>query len=124
MITISNIKISLKEDEANIKDKIAKKLIITEAQLYGMPVNNEVREVTGFDFLGKIHLAETVIAERNMLEVAVEEAAGLRIITGIPLTIEKTAHDAVLHIQGNKIAEKISIARIVKMRAFRDSLFS
>ena len=112
------------DGKQNLKDKIAKKLIITEEQLYGMPLDNEVREVTGFDFLGKIHLAETVIAERNMLEVAVEEAAGLRIITGIPLTIEKTAHDAVLHIQGNKIAEKISIARIVKMRAFRDSLFS
>ena len=45
---------------------------------------------------------------------------------GIPIAIEKTDHDAVLVMQGENAPykEKISIAGIVKMRAFRSSLFS
>ena len=113
-------------NKQNLKEKIAKKLIITKEQLYGVPMNNEVREVSGLDFLGKIHLAETAIADNNHLEVSIDGASGRRIITGIPIAIEKTEHDAVLVIQedNTQYKEKISIAGIIKMRSFRSSFFS
>ena len=45
---------------------------------------------------------------------------------GIPIAIEKTEHDAVLVIQeeNTRCKEKISIAGIIKLRAFRSSFFS
>ena len=115
-----------RDDKQNLKEKIAKKLIVTQEQLYGKPIDSDAREVSGLDFLGKIHLAETAIAERNIVEVSVEEPTGQRTITGIPIAIEKTAHDAVLliQVQDSKTCERASVARIIKMRAFRDSLFS
>ena len=110
----------------SLKEKISKKLIIIKEQLNETPVNNEVREVSGLDFLGKIHLVETAITDNSRLEVSVDGAAGQRIITGIPIAIEKTEHDAVLVIQeaDTHYKEKISIAGIIKMRAFRNSFFS
>ena len=113
-------------NKQSLKEKIAKKLIITKDQLYGAPVDNEVREVSGLDFLGKIHLAETAIAGADRLEVSVDGIAGRRTITGIPIAIEKTEHDAVLAIQGENAPyiEKISIAGIIKMRSSRSSFFS
>jgi len=109
-----------------LKEKIAKKLIITTAQLYGAPTDGEVREVSGLDFLGKIHLAETAIADSSPLEVSIDGNAGQRVLTGIPVAIEKTDHDAKLLIreERSQCEEKISIAGIIKMRAFRTSFFS
>ena len=109
-----------------LKDKIAKKLIITEKQLNGMPIDNEVREVSGLDFLGKIHLAETAIADNSRLEISIDGAEGRRTIMGKPITIEKTGDDAILLMQetDTQYKEKVSIAGIIKMRAFRDSFFS
>ena len=109
-----------------LKEKIAKKLIITTAQLYGAPTDGEVREVSGLDFLGKIHLAETAIADSSPLEVSIDGNAGRRVLTGIPVAIEKTDHDAKLLIreERSQCEEKISIAGIIKMRAFRTSFFS
>ncbi|WP_039926034.1 hypothetical protein [Treponema vincentii] len=113
-------------NKQSLKEKIASKLIITEEQLYKTPMENEVREVSGLDFLGKIHLAETAITDGNRLEVTIDGAAGQRVFTGLPIAIEKKEHDAVLLIQedGTQYKEKISIAGIIKMRAFRNSLFS
>ena len=113
-------------NKQSLKEKIAKKLIITREQLYGAPTDNEVREVSGLDFLGKIHLAETAIADNSRLEVSIDGASGRRIIMGIPIAIEKTEHDAVLEIQEDnaQYKEKISIAGIIKMRSFRSSFFS
>lgn len=113
-------------NKQSLKEKIAKKLIITKEQLYGAPADNDVREVSGLDFLGKIHLAETAIADNSRLEVSIDGVSGRRIIMGIPIAIEKTEHDAVLVIQEDDMQdkEKISIAGIIKMRAFRGSLFS
>jgi len=113
-------------NKQSLKEKIAKKLIITKEQLYGAPADNEVREVSGLDFLGKIHLAETAITDNSRLEVSIDGASGRRIIMGIPIAIEKTEHDAVLMIQEDdtQYKEKISIAGIIKMRAFRSSFFS
>lgn len=114
------------ENKRNLKEKIVKKLILTEEQLCGMPADTEIRAVSGLDFLGKIRLAELVIAGRNLLEIDVEEPSGHRMITGMPIAIEKEGGDAVLLIRGqdDQSYERISVALIVKMRALRDSLFS
>ena len=113
-------------NKQSLKEKIAKKLIITKEQLYGVPEDTEVREVSGLDFLGKIHLAETAIADKSRLEVSIDGALGRRLMIGIPIAIEKTEHDAVLVIQeeNTRCKEKISIAGIIKLRAFRSSFFS
>ena len=113
-------------NKQSLKEKIAKKLIITKEQLYGAPADNEVREVSGLDFLGKIHLAETAIADNSRLEVSIDGVSGRRIIMGIPIAIEKTDHDAVLVMQEDdtQYKERISIAGIIKMRSFRSSFFS
>ena len=113
-------------NKQSLKEKIAKKLIITKEQLYGAPADTESREVSGLDFLGKIHLAETAIADADRLEVSIDGVSGRRIIIGIPIAIEKTEHDAVLVIQeeNTQYKEKISIAGIIKMRSFRSSFFS
>ena len=113
-------------NKQSLKEKVAKKLIITKEQLYGAPADTEGREVSGLDFLGKIHLAETAIADADRLEVSIDGVSGRRIVIGIPIAIEKTEHDAVLVIQEEnaKYKEKISIAGIIKMRSFRNSFFS
>ena len=113
-------------NKQSLKEKITKKLIITKEQLYGAPADNEAREVSGLDFLGKIHLAETAIADNSRLEVSIDGVSGRRTIMGIPIAIEKMEHDAVLVIQEDDMQykEKISIAGIIKMRAFRGSFFS
>lgn len=113
-------------NKQSLKEKIAKKLIITKEQLYGVPEDTEIREVSGLDFLGKIHLAETAIADKSRLEVSIDGALGRRLMIGIPIAIEKTEHDAVLVIQeeNTRCKEKISIAGIIKLRAFRSSFFS
>ena len=110
----------------SLKEKIAKKLILSKEQLYEMPADNEVREVSGLDFLGKIHLAETAIGDSSRLEVSIEGTSGQRIITGFPIAIEKNEHDAILVIQEDDTQhkEKVSIAGIIKMRSFRSSFFS
>ncbi|MGI5088621.1 hypothetical protein [Treponema sp. OMZ 805] len=113
-------------NKQGLKEKIAKKLIITKEQLNGAPTDNGVREVSGLDFLGKIHLAETAIADNSRLEVSIDGVSGRRIIVGVPIAIEKTEHDALLVIQedNTQCKEKISIAGIIKMRSFRSSFFS
>lgn len=113
-------------NKQSLKEKVAKKLIITKEQLYGAPADTEGREVSGLDFLGKIHLAETAIADADCLEVSIDGVSGRRIVIGIPIAIEKTEHDAVLVIQEEnaQYKEKISIAGIIKMRSFRNSFFS
>ena len=113
-------------NKQSLKEKIAKKLIITKGQLYGAVADNEVREISGLDFLGKIHLAEIAIADNSRLEVSIDGVSGRRIIMGIPIAIEKTDHDAVLVMQEDdtQYKERISIAGIIKMRSFRSSFFS
>lgn len=115
-----------RDEKQNIKEKIAKKLIIIPEQLAEVPPGTEVREAGGLDFLGKIHLAESAITAQQLLELTLDTAAGQRVITGSPLTIEKAENDALLLIRetGKTAPEKISIARILKMRALQDSLFS
>ena len=69
---------------------------------------------------------ETAIADNSRLEVLIDGVSGRRIMTGIPIAIEKTEHDAVLVFQedNRQCKEKISIAGIIKMRSFRRSFFS
>ena len=129
MRKLQNIVDTMPIDQYNkqtLKDKIAKKLIITKEQLNEIPTDNEVREVSGLDFLGKIHLAETAIGDNSRLEVSIEGTEGQRTIMGTPIAIEKTEQDALLLIQeiDTQYMEKISIAAIIKMRAFRNSIFS
>jgi uncharacterized protein TP_0021 len=114
------------EEKQNVKEKIAKKLIILPEQLMNVPSGTEIREASGLDFLGKIHLAESAITAQQLLELTVDTSVGQQVITGIPSTIEKAENDAILLLQepGKNTFEKISIARILKMRTLQDSLFS
>lgn len=114
------------EEKQNVKEKIAKKLIILPEQLMNVPSGTEIREASGLDFLGKIHLAESAITAQQLLELTVDTSVGQQVITGIPFTIEKAENDAILLLQepGKNTFEKISIARILKMRTLQDSLFS
>lgn len=115
-----------RDEKQNIKEKIAKKLIITKEQLADAPLGTEVREVSALDFLGKVHLAETAITGQQLLELTIDTATEQRVIIGMPISIEKAENDAILLLQetGTSAGEKISIARILRMRALQDSLFS
>lgn len=110
-------------NKRSLKEKILNKLIITKEQLHGLPMDSEVQEVSGRDFLGKIHLAETAIAEKSRIEVSIDSTRGRHVIIGTPLSIEKTEGDAQLLIQDvrTQYKQKVSIAGIVKMKVFRSS---
>lgn len=111
--------------KCSLKEKIEHKLILTAEQLRSVSVDSEVQEVSGIDFLGKVHLAESAIADQNRLEVSIKGRHGLHVLIGIPLALEKTAGDALLVIEELKTRyeHKISIASIVKMKVFRNSFF-
>lgn len=105
------------EEKRIVKERIAKKLIISEERLRSASVDGEKREVSGLDFLGKMHLAETAITGQHHLEVHFDDQAGMRIVEGLPISIEKTDSDALLSMQvgEGRVYEKISIARTSKM---------
>lgn len=111
-------------NKSSLKEKIFHKLIITAEQLHRIPIDSEVQEVSGLDFLGKVHLAETAIADKCRVEVSIDGTEGLRVIIGIPLSIEKTEGGAQLLLQDvqTQYKHKIAIARILKMKAFHRSL--
>lgn len=114
------------EDKRILHEKIRKKLIICEEQLSKTSLAGEIHEVSGLDFLGKIHLAEQAIAEHNLLEIYFDESSKSPMIGGLPIRIEKTAQDAVLLLQTQQagIYEKIPIGRIMRMIMIKESLFS
>ncbi|MGP1593955.1 MAG: hypothetical protein ACTTH8_01765 [Treponema sp.] len=113
------------DDKRILREKIRKKLIICEEQLSKTSLAGKIHEVSGLDFLGKIHLAERAIADHNLLEIYFDESSTPSVIGGLPIRIEKTAQDAVLFLQTqqDRIYEKIPIGRIMRMIMIKESLF-
>ena len=113
------------EEKRTLKERIAKKLILSEEALHSASVDSEKREVSGLDFLRKIHLAETAITGQHHLEVHFDDQAGTRIVEGLPVSIEKRDSDAVLSIRVRESGryEKISIARTSKMVMVQQPFF-
>ena len=113
------------EEKRTLKERIAKKLILSEEALHSASVDSEKREVSGLDFLRKMHLAETAITGQHHLEVHFDDQAGTRIVEGLPVSIEKRDSDAVLSIRVGESGryEKISIARTSKMVMVQQPFF-
>lgn len=81
--------------------RINRKIILTPQQLIADSVKQEQIEASGMDFQGKIHVAESAITQRMMLELEYEDKngeEGIAVIVGTPTGVEKNSMDAAVHL--------------------------
>ena len=104
----------------DINFRISKKIIVDEKQLSKKNVQIEIMEAYGMDFQGKVHLLESAIASKDLIELTVFENK----MTGLPLLLEKQNGDVTLMLKNEKtqkneivFVSKISFVRIPQLRA-------
>lgn len=108
--------------------RIKRKIILNETQLKPETVHFERLEAGGMDFNGKVHIIESAIKNRDMIEM---EYADLRMnegkplqIIGQPLSIEKHEYDTIMRmiIEPEQIEENFSVSRASFVKRVRGSV--
>ncbi len=91
-----------KDQREGLEDRIQRKIVLSTDQLRGDSVRFELREATGMDFSGKVHVIDSAIMGKNMVELEYDNPSNISgdsiIIVGTPLSIEKNELDSVVHI--------------------------
>lgn len=110
-----------KEQKREILSRIQRKIIINDSQLKKENIKIEILEASGMDFSGKIHVVESAIMAKCMIEIEYDGNT----IECKPLSIEKKTSDAELvFLKKNEKKEAIvTISRIVHIKRLSQSLF-
>lgn len=115
-----------KEEEQILKKRINRKAIITEEQIISTPVTLQKNEATGLDFLGKLKIAESALAENKYIEIYLNGKKGIKKIVCTPLEIIKkqSGADVTVITESEKKPLTISIAHIVKIKLIKTTILS
>ncbi len=116
------------EDAAReaLLSRIDRRVVLYPEQLDPASVRVEKVEARGMDFLGKVRIAEYAAASGALLEIALDEPQGQRLILGRPLAIEKRQGDVSVRIalEPDRSVETVSVSRALSVRRIRGSIFS
>lgn len=81
--------------------RINRKIILTPQQLNADSVKLEQIEANGMDYQGKVHVAESAIAQNMMLELEYDDQnlpEGIQVVVGTPVSLEKNSLDTAVHL--------------------------
>ncbi|MCR5607070.1 MAG: helicase-associated domain-containing protein [Treponema sp.] len=110
-----------KEQKREILSRIQRKIIINDSQLKKENIKIEILEASGMDFSGKIHVIESAIMDKCMIEIEYDG----NVIECKPLSVEKkTGNAELLFLKKNEKKENLlAISRILHIKRLSQSLF-
>jgi hypothetical protein len=118
-----------KPEKDELRARIERRLVLSEAQLEGTSIKYEKLEARGLDYVGKAAIAKQAIASGSLLEVSwPEPGGGTNRATGIPSALEKKDGESVLILKsppGEDGEKEISVllAKISLIRRIKQSIF-
>lgn len=114
------------EQEEELRNRIERRIILTEGQLIPQSVRYERLEARGLDYVGKVRLVEQALSHHSLLEVLCRGPHGEPLkYVGEPKALEKKPSELFLvlktHPQGEE--KSISLGKISYIRRIKTSLF-
>lgn len=113
------------EQKKVITALIKKRIILFPEQLDKITIRLGTYEASGMDFLGKIRLIESALADNHMLEISMPAKKTDKPFLATPISLEKVVNDARLTIKHEDDRMQIvSVAQISHIKLMKISLFS
>ena len=109
------------EEKSELSSRILNGIIINSSQIKNGSVRIEVYEAGGMDYSGKIHLINTAISSKSMLEISVpcDDGSGkIQTFFGLPQLLTKAEDSAVVRIttEPEKEERVFSVGRIILIK--------
>ena len=109
------------EEKSELSSRILSGIIINSSQIKNGSVRIEVYEAGGMDYSGKIHLINTAISSKSMLEISVpcDDGSGkIQTFFGLPQLLTKAEDSAVVRIttEPEKEERVFSVGRIILIK--------
>lgn len=105
--------------------RINRKIILTPGQLNADSVKLEQIEANGMDYQGKVHVAESAVAQNMMLELRYDDAEnGTAVIVGTPVSVEKNPIDAAVNmiVEPDRDEKSFSLGQAKNVRRIRGDI--
>ena len=118
---LSTAELSADQKEV-LEERINLRVIVSDAQLDPDYVRFERREAEGMDYSGKMHIIDTAISERDMVEVTMEENAPP--VKGTPLEVmdKKTSEAKLVIMLESERKLEIPVGAIRKIKRVKQPL--
>lgn len=118
---LSTAELSADQKEV-LEERINLRVIVSDAQLDPDYVRFERREAEGMDYSGKMHIIDTAISERDMVEVTMEE--NVPPVKGTPLEVtdKKTSEAKLVIMLESERKLEIPVGAIRKIKRVRQPL--
>ena len=116
-----------KPDREELKARINRGVILTEAQLDSSAIKHRKLEAKGLDYPGKISIVKQALADGSVLEVSrTDPETGTNTAAGVPLALEKKETENILVLKQLDDEEivRIPLGKISLLRMIRHSIFS
>ncbi|GHT60264.1 helicase [Endomicrobiia bacterium] len=124
--TLKDLNLPSEQYEA-LLDRIQRRIILNPVQLRHASVKPEKLEAGGMDFLGKMHIIESAIAQRELLEFGAgqEGASSAKRIIGTPVWLAKRPNDSLVTVvvEPEKRSEQYAVGQLRYVRRIRTSIF-
>jgi len=112
-------------DRAELSARIDRRLVLCETQLKDAHLRFEKLEARLMDYTGKQNIAKQAISQQSPVEIICPkrgEEMGEKIF-GIPKALEKEGNELILVIDAMSILRRIPLAKIIKLRRIKKSIF-
>ena len=112
-------------DKAELSARIDRRLVLCESQLKDAHLRFEKLEARLMDYIGKQNIAKQAISQQSPVEIICPKRGddnGEKIY-GTPKAIEKEGNELILVIDTMSSTRRIPIAKIIKLRRIKKSIF-
>lgn len=116
-----------KEQAEGLRNRINRKIIISKVQLRAESVKPEKTEAFGMDFSGKIHIIESAISTKSLIEVSYDDSQssnGIKVHLATPLSLERDLNDTYVNvkIEPEHTLQKLSLGTARSVKRIRGSI--
>lgn len=107
--------------------RLNRKILLLQEQMQGASVKKEQFEASGMDFVGKVHVTEQAIQQKNHLQITyLQGNQEAKTIVGLPTEIQKIQGDCLVTIQLAETQQTVtcSLGQAQGVKRIRGSIFS
>ncbi len=110
------------EQREGLEDRIARKIIVNAEQLRAESVRFEQLEAGGIDYSGKIHILESALQSKSMVEITL--ASFPEPVKGLPVMLSKKSGEAelVIELESTHRQETILVSAAVNIKKLRNHI--
>jgi len=118
---LDELKISAEQKEG-LEDRIDRKIILNEVQLRGTSVRLEKLEANGMDYNGKLHVIDSAMVNKCMIELECEGSDA--VLVGTPVLLTKKNDNAIVRVclEPDHSVRDISVGAATRIKKLRGTI--